>query len=67
MTLKNAALFALLGTALLTILLATDFISSLAGVLSDVIPVVRLLASFVHVLAGVSLTVFLYAFHKAQS
>ena len=67
MSLKSAALFALIGMALLTVLLAFDFVRDFTGFLSGVVAVVALLKSAVHLLASLSLAVFLYVFHKAQS
>ncbi len=67
MSIKNAALLAMIGTLLLTILLAADFIKSVSGVLSDVVPVMALLRSLVYLLASLSVTVFFYYFNKAQS
>ena len=67
MTLKNAALLALIGTLLLTILLTLDFLRTFSGVVGDVVPVMALLRSFVNLLASLTLTVFFFVFHKAQS
>ena len=66
MTLKNAALLALVATLFLSCLLALDFINTLVGILHDVIPVVALLRSLIYLLASLSLTLFFYVFHKAQ-
>jgi uncharacterized protein YybS (DUF2232 family) len=67
MNLKNAAFLALAGTAMLTLLLLAGFIFDLLNVLRGLIPVTRLLTSFIYAFAGLSAVVFLYAFHKAQS
>jgi hypothetical protein len=67
MTLKNAALFALIGTALLTLLLLADLIIDVSALAQGVIPAVRLLRSLIYAFAGLSAAVFLYAFHKAQA
>ncbi len=67
MSLKNAAFLALIGTLLLTILLAADFIRTVSGVLNDVVPAMALLRSLVDLLASLGVTVFLYVFHRAQS
>jgi len=66
-TLKNAAFLALIGMTLLTILLAADFVTTMLGVIRDVVPVMALLRSLVYVLASLSVTVFFYAFQKAPS
>jgi len=67
MTLKNAAFLALVGMILATILLVAGFIGDVFGVVRGLIPAMRLLTSFIYVFAGLSMVVFLYAFHKAQS
>jgi hypothetical protein len=67
MSLKNAALLALIGTILLTVLVAASFISTVLGVMRDVIPAMALLTSLVHVFSSVSILVFFYVFHRAQS
>jgi len=67
MTLKNAAFLALIGMALLTILLAAGFLRDILNVANGVSPAMALLASLIHLLASLGVTVFLYVFHKAQS
>jgi hypothetical protein len=66
-TLKTAAFFALFGTTLLLVLVAADFIVTLTGVLRDVVPAMALVRSLVHVVASLSVVVFFYVFHRAQS
>ncbi|MCL5670814.1 MAG: hypothetical protein M1423_05885 [Acidobacteria bacterium] len=67
MSLKNAALLALMGTVLLTVLLAAHFISTLLGVLRDLIPAMALVASLVYLFASFSVLVFFYVFYRKQS
>jgi hypothetical protein len=67
MTLKSAAFLALIGTLLLTVLLAMDFITAVSGVLGDVVPAVALLRSLIYLFASVGALVFFYVFHRAQS
>ena len=67
MSLKNAALLALIGMILLTILLAADFFNTVLGVVRDVVPAIALLRSLIYVLVSLSATVFFYVFHKTQS
>jgi hypothetical protein len=67
MSLKSAAFFALVGMTLLTVLLAAGFIRDISGFLAGAIAVMALLTSLIHLLASLSVTVFLYVFHKAQS
>ncbi len=66
MTLKNAAFLALIGTLLLTVLLAADFVNTVLGVLRDVVPAMALLRSLVYLLASLSVTVYFYVFGRAQ-
>jgi hypothetical protein len=67
MRLKNAALFALIGMILLTVLLAVGFIRDLVGFAQGAVAAIALLTSGIHFLASLSVAVFLYVFHKAQS
>jgi hypothetical protein len=67
MTLKSAAFFALIGIALLTVVLAIGFIRDVSGFLADAVAAMELLKSGIKLLASLSVAVFLYAFHKAQS
>jgi hypothetical protein len=66
MTIKTAAFLALIGMVLLTILTAADFITTLTGVLRDVVPAMALLRSLVHLFASFAITVFFWVFHRAQ-
>lgn len=67
MKLKNAALFALIGMILLTILLAVGFIRDLLGLAQGAVAAIAPLKSGIHFLASLSVAVFLYVFHQAQS
>jgi hypothetical protein len=67
MTLKNAALLALVGVMLATIVLVVGFVGDIFAVVRGLIPAMKLLTSFIYALAGVSLAAFLLAFHRAQS
>jgi hypothetical protein len=67
MTLKSAAFFALIGMVLLTVLLALAFIRDVSAILTGAIAAVTVLASLIHLLASLSVTVFFYVFYKAQS
>jgi len=67
MTLKSAALFALIGMVLMTVFLAAGFIRDFTGLVSGAVAPLAVLQSGVKLLAGLSVTVFMYVFHKAQS
>jgi hypothetical protein len=64
MTLKNAALLALIGTILITALLVWDFVFN---VLRGLIPATMLFSSFIYAFACLSIAVFFYVFHKAKT
>ena len=67
MTVKSAAFFALIGMILLTVLLALGFIRDISGLMGGAVAAMAVLISLIHLLASLSVTVFLYVFHKAQS
>jgi hypothetical protein len=67
MSLKTSAFLALIGMALLTVLMIADFINTVTGIMHDVVPAVALLRSLVYVLASLTVTVFFYVFQKSQS
>ncbi len=67
MTLKNAAFFAFIGMTLLTVVLAVGFIRDVSSFLAGAIAAMTLLILLIHLLASLSVAVFLYVFHKTQS
>ena len=67
MTVKSAAFFALIGMILLTVLLALGFIRDISGFMGGAVAAMALLISLIHLLASLSVAVFLYVFYKAQS
>ena len=64
MTLKSASLFAFIGTTLLTVVCALGFIGDISALLAGAIAPMMVLQSFIHLLASLSLAVFLYVFYK---
>jgi hypothetical protein len=66
MTLKNAALLALIGTISMTALLVWTFVLTFLNVLRDLVPALTLFQSFIYAFGAFSVTVFFYVFHKAQ-
>jgi hypothetical protein len=66
MTLKNAALLALIGTILMTALSVWTFILTLLSVLRDLVPAVTVFQSFIYAFGCFSVTVFFYVCHRAQ-
>jgi hypothetical protein len=66
MSLKSASLFALVGMILLTVVLALGFIRDISASTSGAIAANAMLVSLIQLLASLSVTVFLYVFHKKQ-
>ncbi len=66
MTLRSAAVLALIGTLLLTILTAVDFIRTVVGVVHDVIPAMALVRAFICLLGAASVTVFFFVFSHTE-
>jgi hypothetical protein len=67
MSLKGAAFFAFIGMTLLTVVCAMGFIGDTSALLAGAIAPMMVLKSLIHLLASLSVTVFLYVFHKTQS
>ena len=67
MTLKTAATLALIGTVLLTLLLAIDFFNSLLALTGGLIPAAAVLRSLIYLIAGITVALFFYVFNKTQS
>jgi len=67
MTLKNAALLALIGTILMTALLLWTFVFNFLNLLRGLVPAVTLFSSFIYALVWFSVAVFFYVFQRAQS
>jgi hypothetical protein len=67
MTLRNAALLALIGAILITAVLTWTFVLNLLNVLRGLVPAVMMFSSFIHAFAWFSVAVFFYVFHRAQS
>jgi hypothetical protein len=67
MTLKNAALLALVGTVLITVLLVWTFVFTFLNVLRDLVPAVALFSAFLYAFGCFCVTVFFFVFHRAQS
>jgi hypothetical protein len=66
MTLKNAALLALVGTILMTALLVWNFVFTLLNVLRDLVPAVALFSSLIYAFGSLSVMLFFFVFHRAQ-
>jgi hypothetical protein len=66
MNLKNAALLALIGAALLTLLLLAGLVNDVLGVVRGFLPPVRLVVQLIETFAGVAAVVFFYVVHRRQ-
>jgi hypothetical protein len=66
MTLKNASLLALVGTALVSLLMLWNLISNVLNVARGLIPVDTLLSSLIHTFGYLTIVVFFYVFYKEQ-
>ena len=66
MTLKNAALLALVGTILMTALQVWQFVFNFLNLLRGLVPAVMLFSSFIYAFGCFSVMVFFYVFHRAQ-
>ena len=67
MTLKNAALLALIGTVIVTALLTWTFVFNVINALRDLVPAVTVLSSFLYAFGCFSVAVFFFVFHRSQS
>ena len=67
MTLKSAALLALVGMILLTLLMAATFIISVTGFMHGVVSLSAVLSALIRLLAAMSLAVFFYVFNRGQA
>jgi hypothetical protein len=64
MTLKSAALLALIGTTLMTALLVWNFVLTLLNVLRDLVPAVTVFSSLIYAFGCFTVTVFFYVFYR---
>jgi hypothetical protein len=67
MTLKNAALLALVGTILITAFLVWIFVFEVINVLRGLVPALALFSSFIYAFGCFCVALFFYVFHRAQS
>ena len=67
MTLKNAALLALIGTILMTALLLWTFLFNVLNTVRGLVPAVTLFSSFIYAFGCFSVAVFFYVFHRRQA
>ena len=66
MTLKSVSFLALIGTLLLTVLVAVNFFNTIVGVLHDIVPAMALLPCLVYFFASITVTAFFWVFNRSQ-
>lgn len=66
MTLKSVSFLALIGTLLVTVLVAVNFFNTIVGVLRDIVPAMALLPCLVYFFAGITVTAFFWVFNRSQ-
>jgi hypothetical protein len=66
MTLKNAALLALIGTILMTALLLWTFVLTFLNVVRGLASAVTLFSSFIYAFGCFALAAFFFVFHRAH-
>ena len=66
MTLKSAALLALIGMILVTALLVWNFVFTFLNVLRDLVPAVTLFSSFIYAFGCFGVMVFFFLFHQKR-
>jgi len=66
MNLKSAAFLAAIGLIILTALMLYDLFANVAEVLRGLIPAVVLFRSAIYAFAGITVTIFFFAFYKRQ-
>jgi hypothetical protein len=64
MTLRNSAFFAIIGTALWTILTAFNLFRDISGWVEGILPAVTFLSSLIEFLAALSLLLFFAAYYR---
>jgi hypothetical protein len=67
MSLKNAALLALIGTSLLMLLVLAHFISMVLAIMHGLVPAMAFLASMVRLFGCLSVWIFFLVFYQKQS
>jgi hypothetical protein len=65
MTVKNAALLALVGTGLLMLVLLATLVRDTTGVMNGTVPAIRLLTSLIRTFAAITVFVFFWVFRKS--
>ena len=66
MTLKKASFLAMIGTLLVTILVAVHFFDTIVGVSRGIVPAMALVPCVVYFFAGIAVTAFFWAFNRSQ-
>ena len=67
MTLKNAALLALVGTLIIAALRVWDFIFTTLGFVRGAVSAAEFLSSLIYAFGACSVAIFFFVFHKRQT
>jgi hypothetical protein len=67
MTLKNAALLALVGTVLIAALQAWNFVFTVVNALRDLVPADTIVTTFIYAFGCFCVALFFFVFHRSQS
>jgi hypothetical protein len=66
MSLKSAACFAIVGTAMWTVLTAVNLLRTISGVVGGIIPLITLLTALILFVTALSLLVFFIVFRRSS-
>ena len=66
MSLKSASLLAMIGTLLMTLLVAVHFFNTTLGVVGGIVPAVAIVPCVVYLFGGITTTVFFWVFRRSQ-
>lgn len=67
MTLRNAATLAFVGTLLLTIVVAAEFVQTVWGILRDLVPMMKVVPCLIYLFAALCVTIFFWVFARLQA
>jgi hypothetical protein len=67
MTLKNAALLALVGTVLIAALQVWNFVFTVVNALRDLVPAATMVTTFIYAFGCFCVALFFFVFHMSQS
>ena len=66
MNLKSAAFLAMVGTVVLTLMLAVALVEDLSNNIAGLIPLIAVIKDLIFTFVALTLAIFFFAFHKGQ-